>query len=155
MKTIAITLLSIIAGYWLFSQGEWHTDRNKNNRLPIGTLRQIDKQFFKDSLGQTWRLQPNNKNELHQPNSTIEKPLNPYPNVKGDIKFNSNYPNLKFTCSTKNGCSFEAILQPSGNFLLEGPKRGTFNYAHPNGFIGNLKHLLIDLLPHLLNANYH
>jgi hypothetical protein len=63
-------------------------------------------------------------------------------------------PNLKFLCQLENGASYEAILQPDGTFLTEGGKMGTYNYSHPGDIIGIIKHMVWDVLPHFMNADY-
>ena len=37
---------------------------------------------------------------------------------------------------------------------MSGPKRGTYNYGHPSVFFGSLKHVIYDVIPHFVSAEY-
>ena len=84
----------------------------------------------------------------------MEKPANPYPNLRGAVEFDPGNSNLKFLSVNNTGGSHEAILQPDGTFLTTGPKQGTYNYGHPSGLWGSIKHTFFDVIPHFINANY-
>ena len=56
--------------------------------------------------------------------------------------------------TTNDGGSHEAILQPNGVYLTTGPKKATYNYGHPEGVIGIVKHIILDVIPHFANSNY-
>ncbi len=81
-------------------------------------------------------------------------PDNPYRGLKLSQAYDPKNPNLKFLSKTANGGSYEAILQPNGEYLTEGKKKGTYNYGHPDGLWGSLKHTFFDVIPHFVNSNY-
>jgi len=150
-----VFLLLILMG--IISHGDWHLKRNKHNQLPEGKLTQLDGQNYLDEAGLTWILQPDSRNIFHQPD-IVPLPAPPipvpYPNVSPTLKYDPNYPNLKFLSPDGSGGSFEAILQPDGTFLMSGKKQGTYNYSDPSGFMGFLKHVLLDVIPHFFTSDY-
>ena len=97
---------------------------------------------------------PQSKNIFHQPDQAVDIVDNPYPNVEGVLEFDTKNPNWKLLCRTDNGGSYEAILQPDGTYLKNGLKQGTYNYGHPDGLWGSIKHTFFDVIPHFINANY-
>ncbi len=151
-----IIIFLLLISLWLIGQSDWHLNRNKHNKLPVGELKALKDDLYKDEAGLIWELQPHIKNKFHQPDSgeEIEIPDNPYPNVNGTLPFDRENPNLKFLSRTDNGGSYEAILQPNGEYLTTGLKQGTYNYSHPRGFLGSLKHGIFDVLPHFINSKY-
>ncbi len=133
----------------------WHLNRNQHNKLPKGELKKvIEDKMYKDDNGLLWELQPAIKNKFHQPGGEVEKPENPYPKVDQELDFDPKNPNLKFLSKTKDGGSYEAIMQPKGEYLTKGKKQGTYNYGHPDGLWGSLKHTIFDVIPHFVNSNY-
>ncbi|MFT7361921.1 MAG: hypothetical protein ACI9UV_000110 [Algoriphagus sp.] len=155
MKIILIVLISILlVSYWIIGQSDWHLNRNKHNKLPEGGLKHLNDNMYVDETGLTWELQPHIKNKFHQPDQEIEMVKNPYPNVDGLLTFDPKNPNLKFLHTVKNRGSYEAILQPNGEYLTEGLKQGTYNYSHPSGFFNSAKHLFFDVIPHFINSKY-
>jgi hypothetical protein len=153
-KMIIILILFFIVIVWIIGQSDWHLDRNKYNQLPIGNLKKVKTGIYEDESGRIWELQPHIKNKFHQPKQESEIVKNPYPNVDEVLTFDTKNPNLKFLSELDNGGSYEAILQPNGTYLTTGKKQGTYNYGHPSGFWGSLKHLFLDVLPHFVNGNY-
>jgi hypothetical protein len=155
MKIILIVLIFILlVSYWIIGQSDWHLNRNKHNKLPEGGLKHHKDNMYVDETGLTWELQPHIKNKFHQPDQEIEMVKNPYPNVDGLLTFDPKNPNLKFLSKIKNRGSYEAILQPNGEYLTEGLKQGTYNYSHPSGFSDSTKHLFFDVIPHFINSKY-
>jgi hypothetical protein len=150
-----VFLLLIFMG--ILSQGDWHLKRNKHNRLPNGKLTQVEGQKYLDEAGLTWILQPDSKNIFHQPDK-LPQPAPPipvpYPNVSPSLKYNPDYPNLKFLSPDGKGGSYEAIMQSDGSFLISGKKQGTYNYSDPTGFMGYLKHIFMDVIPHFYTSDY-
>ena len=153
MLLILIVLLLIVT-FWVLGHSEYHLNRNKHNKLPIGNLTLLEKNIYKDEAGLHWELQPHIKNKFHQPDEEVQMVENAYPNVEGEIEFDTKNPNLKFLSKLKNGGSYEAILQPDGTYLTTGLKQGTYNYGHPDGLWGSLKHTFLDVIPHFVNSNY-
>lgn len=151
--TIILIILLAIA-FWFYGNSEWHLHRNKFNKLPAGELKHLKGPVYVDDVGLFWELLDQSKNIFHQPDHEVEVIENPYPNVEGSFEMDTKNPNLKFLSKTNSGGSFEAILQPDGTYLTEGLKQGTFNYGHPEGFWGSLKHAVLDVIPHFINANY-
>lgn len=135
-------------------QSDWHLNRNKHNKLPEGDLKMLQENIYLDSLGQRWELQPHIKNKFHQPDHKIEQVNHPYPNLDVAPTLDLENSNLKFLRKTENGGSYEAILQPDGTYLTTGLKKGTYNYSHPDGIWGSLKHVVFDVIPHFINAGY-
>lgn len=155
MKIIlAVILVILIISFWGMSQSEWHIKRNQYNELPKGNLTFVEGKNYKDTIGQIWILQPAIKNKFHQPAEAVPMIDNPYPNLDKDLKMDPNNPNLKFLCKTGKTASFEVILQPNGKYLLEGSKKGTYNYGHPSGLWGIIKHTFLDVIPHFFNSKY-
>ena len=155
MKTRLIMLIVIlIVSLGTIGNSGWHLNRNQHNKLPEGGLKHLKDAIYVDDKGLIWELQPHIKNKFHQPDQEIEMVINPYPNVEGDLVIDLKNPNLKFLSKIDNGGSYEAILQPNGEYLIEGPKRGSYNYSHPGGFIGSLKHVFLDVVPHFVNSKY-
>jgi hypothetical protein len=155
MKIILIVLIFVLLiSYWIIGQSGWHLNRNKYNKLPEGDLKHLKKNMYVDETGLSWELQPHIKNKFHQPDQEIEMVKNPYPNVNVRLKFDPKNPNLKFLSKIKNSGSYEAILEPNGQYLTEGLKQGTYNYSHPSGFFGSVKHVLFDVIPHFINSKY-
>ncbi len=154
-KLILLTFLLIaILSFFIVGQANWHKNRNQHNQLPAGNLKKVEGNFYEDEKGLSWELQPHIKNKFHQPDHEVAAPKNPYPNVEGEIIFDSKNPNLKFLSKGPKGDSYEVILQPDGSYLTEGVKQGTYNYGHPEGLWGYLKHALLDVIPHFSNSNY-
>lgn len=149
----ALVIILLIA-FFLVGRAEWHLKRNLLNQLPTGNLTHLKGHSFLDESGLSWELQPAIKNKFHQPGHQVTKPANPYPNVKGDIEYDPKNSNLKFLSKLHNGGSYEAILQVDGTYLTTGKKQGTYNYGHPGGFWGNIKHVLFDVIPHFSSARY-
>ena len=148
-------LAALLIGLLLFSFSDYHLDRNKNNQLPIGKLSNLDKITFSDEVGNTWILQPNSKNEFHQPSGIFSNDISlPYSILEPPPKINSEYPYLKLLCIQKDGSSYEAILKPNNEYLTIGKERGTFNYASPEGLWGAIKHTFIDVIPHFICSEY-
>ena len=118
----------VAVGSAINSQRDFHTKRNWLNQTP-----------GQSPPGPEWEKQPDWKNEFHQPDNV--DPDNPFPNKK-------------YLLPDETGGSSEAILQPDGSYLTSGPKQGTYNYYHPEGFWGNTGHVLWDVLPHFFNDDY-
>ena len=154
IKKITITIVVLILIAWFIGESDWHLDRNKHNKLPVGNLIKVEKSIYKDDNGTVWELQPHIKNKFHQPDEESEVVKNPYPNVGDELEFDTKNPNLKFLSELENGGSYEAILQPNGEYLTSGIKQGTYNYGHPSGFWGSVKHTFLDVIPHFANGNY-
>ena len=153
-KIILLAVVFSILLLWIAGQSDWHLDRNKHNKLPNGHLKKIKNDTYEDNDKVVWELQPAIKNKFHQPEEVGETVAQPYPNVEDTLTYDAKNPNLKFLSKSKNGGSYEAILQPNGVYLTTGLKRGTYNYGHPSGFFGNLKHIFLDVLPHFVNSKY-
>jgi hypothetical protein len=147
-------IASVILIYLLYGNSSLHLDRNKYNKLPSGELRHLKGSIYVDNADVFWELQDQKKNIFHQPDHEVERIDNPYPNVKENIELDTKNPNLKFLSENSSGGSYEAILQPDGQYLTEGVKQGTYNYGHPVGVWGNLKHALLDVIPHFINDKY-
>ena len=148
-------LAALLIGLLLFSYSSFHLDRNKNNKLPIGRLSSLDEITFSDEIGNIWILQPNSKNQFHQPSGVFSNDISfPYSILGNPPKINSEYPYLKLLCIQKDGSSYEAILKPNNEYLTIGKERGTFNYASPEGFWGMIKHTFIDVIPHFICSEY-
>ena len=148
-------MVALLIGLLLFSFSDYHLDRNKNNQLPIGKLSNLDKITFSDEVGNTWILQPNSKNEFHQPSGIFSNDISlPYSILEPPPKINSEYPYLKLLCIQKDGSSYEAILKPNNEYLTIGKERGTFNYSSPEGLWGIIKHTFIDVIPHFICSEY-
>jgi hypothetical protein len=143
-----------LISFFLVGRADWHLNRNQLNQLPDGNLTHLKGNEYLDDSGLSWELQPAIKNKFHQPGYEIPKPERPYPNVKGDISYDPKNANLKFLSKLENGGSYEAILQPDGTYLTTGKKQGTYNYGHPDGFLGTFKHVLFDVIPHFSSAKY-
>ena len=153
-KKIVIFIVVLLLIGWFMGQSDWHIDRNKNNKLPIGNLKKVKESFYKDETGRVWELQPHIKNKFHQPDEEIENVENPYPNVYPRPKLDTKNSNIKFLSELKNRGSYEAILQPNGVYLIKGVKQGTYNYGHPSGFWGSFKHVFLHVFPHFYNDKY-
>ena len=152
---LGIFVLLLILG--LVSRGDWHLKRNKQNKLPAGKLTQVEGKLYLDEIAIEWILQPNSRNIFHQPDKTpvLVPPIPiPYPNISPPLKYDPDYPNLKFLSPNENGGSYEAILQPDGTYLVSGKKQGTYNYSDPSDFIGYLNHVLLDVIPHFFSSDY-
>ncbi|MEJ2594994.1 MAG: hypothetical protein P8100_07685 [bacterium] len=149
---------AIVSAYlilWTASRGDWHLKRNRYNKLPQGKLIQKKDSLYTDEIGISWFLQPHKMNVFHQPSDLpVATPPEPYPSLIPPATFDPYHPNLKFLSPDGRGGSYEAILMPDGNYLLQGSKQGTYNYANPTGFSGYLKHALLDVLPHLFASDY-
>ena len=154
MLTTIIILVILVLAFLVFGNSSWHLDRNKFNKIPSGYLKHLKGMIYVDEIGLFWELQDQKKNLFHQPDHEVESINNPYPNVEGGFELDTKNPNLKFLCKNGTGGSFEAILQPDGEYLTTGVKQGTFNYGHPEGFWGSFKHALLDVIPHFINARY-
>ena len=156
-KMIGLVLLVaiVLVAFWIMGNSDWHLNRNKHNKYPKGSLTLTEtKDVYKDENELKWELQPAIKNKFHQPDHEVPKPENPYLGLKLERPYDPKNPNLKFLCKTPDGGSYEAILQPDGSYLKEGKKMGTYNYGHPSGFIGIVKHTIFDVIPHFVNSNY-
>lgn len=154
-KIILILLPVLLLGtFFIIGHTDWHANRNKHNQLPQGVLTLIEGSLYADEAGLQWELQPHIKNKFHQPDQAGEKPLKPYPNVLAELTFDPENANLKFLSKAAKGGSYEAILTPDGTYLTTGLKQGTYNYSHPGGLWGSLKHVLVDVIPHFANPNY-
>ena len=151
---IGLLLLSFAVALWASANSDWHKNRNRHNQLPAGTLTKASDRWYQDENGRMWELQPHIKNAFHQPDQAQEAPERAYPNMIDPPVYDPDNPNLKLLCLEASGGSYEAILQPDGNYLTTGAKRGTYNYAHPSGLIGMIKHVFLDVLPHLVNPSY-
>ncbi len=148
-------LAALLLGLLLFSFSDYHLNRNINNQLPIGKLSNIDEITFSDEMENTWILQPNSKNEFHQPSEIFLNDVSfPYSILEIPPKINPEYPYLKLLCIQKDGSSYEAILKPNNEYLTIGKERGTFNYASPEGLWGSIKHTFIDVIPHFICSEY-
>lgn len=133
-----------------------HTNRNQYNIMPKGRLILTpEDSFYKDEEGRVWEKQPQIKNKFHQTPSPVPPIAVPYPNVEGPLEFSEESPNWKFLSKEVDGSgSYEAILQPDGTYLTKGKKQGTYNYGHPSGFWGIIKHTFLDVIPHFFNNDY-
>ena len=146
-------------GLLLFSYSTYHLARNQNNMLPQGNLTLVSENSFEDENGYIWELQPNYKNEFHQPDGLINAAILrdiaiPYSILSDPPKLNKDYPYLKLLCEREDGSSYEAIVTPDNKFVTTGSIRGTYNYASPTGYWGNIKHLFIDVIPHFICSEY-
>lgn len=146
---VVLFILAFIAGH-----SKWHLERNKHNIRPEGNLTKTQGDFYRDEAGVLWELQPHVKNIFHQPDKPVPANDNPYPNVDQTKPYDPNNSNLKFLAKTNSGGSYEAILQPDGTYLEEGPKQATYNYGHPSGLWGSIKHTVLDVIPHFINSGY-
>lgn len=154
---ILLLLLVLVFGMSIYFMGQskWHLQRNQKNQLPSGKLTLQAAPIYLDEAGLQWERQSHIKNKFHQADGPAEAIPNPYPNVVNEnLEMDVNNANLKFLCPLKNGGSYEAILQPDGQYLTEGIKQGTYNYGHPSGLGGMLKHTLWDVIPHFVNLDY-
>ena len=150
-----LILLTLTISYVFICQMSWHINRNIHNILPQGNLTQIDTQHYDDEKGLIWELQPHYMNLFHQPEKKGKLTKNVYPNMDHPPKIELENPNLKLLSRTKDGASYEAILQPNGTYLITGQKQGTYNYGHPNEITGMIKHVFLDVLPHFITSKYH
>ena len=151
---IVIALLFLILALWKMGYSDWHLKRNQHNQTPKGNLTHHKDKIFLDQNGLQWEQQSTLKNKFHQPGHIVEKPNDPYPNVDVKLEFDPKNPNLKFLSKIESGGSYEAILQPDGTYLTTGLKKGTYNYGHPSGFWGIIKHTVLDVIPHFINGKY-
>jgi len=112
--------------------------------------------LYQDADRRQWVRLPAHMNTFHQPGHSVAAPAQPYGSAIDTLTFayEADNPNLKFLSKTENGGSLEAILQPNGNYLTTGPQLGTYNYGHPDGLGGMLRHTIWDVLPHFANGNY-
>jgi len=149
-------LVFLLAVVWTMGQSRWHLDRNAYNGIPKGQLTLVKDTLYRDTEDREWIRLPARMNALHQPKGSIAKPAIPYGNALSKLNFAyaPNASNLKFLSITEDGGSMEAILQPDGTYLESGPLFGTYNYGHPEGFWGIVKHTVWDVLPHFANGNY-
>jgi hypothetical protein len=154
-KKLLLLLVFFVVIFYVLSQSSFHEDRNKHNLIPVGVLTPVGDQWYKDETDRIWELQPQIKNKFHQPSSPVPPIPVPYPNVEGSLEFDPKSPNWKFLSEVKEGSgSYEAILQPDGTYLTTGTKQGTYNYGHPSGFWGSVRHTFLDLIPHFFNDDY-
>jgi hypothetical protein len=153
-KNLIILIIILIVSLLMMGNSDWHLNRNKHNKLPVGELKHFKNEIYKDETGLIWELQPAIKNKFHQPDHEVKMIENPYLGLKLSEAYDPKNPNLKFLSKTAAGGSYEAILQPNGKYLTEGKKMGTYNYGHPSGFFGSLKHTFLDVIPHFVNSNY-
>lgn len=143
----------VFACFWVCCFLDWHIKRNDHNQLPVGQLVLVAEDQYEDEAGLLWELQPHSANVLHQTKQDTAGLVTIYPHMDVPPQYDPENPNLKLLCE-QNGSSFEAIVQPDGTYLLVGPERGTYNYGHPKGVWGKIRHLFLDVLPHFLNSNY-
>jgi hypothetical protein len=153
-KWMLIGLLACTIAVFFMGHSDWHLERNVHNVLPKGTLSNSDSNVYTDGAGITWILQPHSKNIFHQPDTVATAPENPYPNLSSAPEFDSENPNLKFLSEDGTGGSYEAILQPNGTWLTAGVLQGTYNFGHPSGLWGSVKHFFVDMLPGFVNSEY-
>lgn len=149
-----LVLTILILSIWGLSNGSWHTARNDYNLFPVSGLTHLQDNIYLDTLGIRWELQPHSMNTFHQPVEPIEFTGIPYAPVLTGVEYDPEYPNLKFLSVDDEGGSYEAILQPNGQFLNTGPLLGTYNYCHPEGFFGKIGHGILDVIPHLFCGTY-
>ena len=154
MRFGLIFLCFLVALAWTLAHAEWHTKRNKHNLLPAGTLTFQEDKSYLDSSGRLWLLQSAKGSTFHQPEQQTIFQKNRYPGLDIALKFNPDYPNLKFLSEDSLGGSVEAIMQVNGTYLEVGAERGTYNYCHPGNLWGKVKHVFADLIPHLINSEY-
>ena len=155
--TITFSLLVLfLAACWAMGQSRWHLDRNARNALPTGTLTLKQGMLYEDTTGREWIRLPAHMNAFHQPKKPVAAPPQPYGDAisKLTFEYEADNPNLKFLSKTEDGGSFEAILQTDGTYLETGPHLGTYNYGHPQGAWGMVRHAVWDVLPHFANGNY-
>jgi len=146
-------------GLLIFSYSDYHLKRNRNNRLPKGNLTLVKENSFVDEIGNIWEIQPNYKNEFHQPDGILNPVMMrditiPYSILSNPPKLNKDYPYLKLLYILEDGSSCEAILKPNNEYCTTGKELGTFNYATPKGIWGNIKHLFLDIIPHFISSEY-
>ena len=121
----------------------------------MGQLSRLDVITFSDEMGNTWIIQPNSKNQFHQPSEIFSNDISlPYSILENPPEINSEYPYLKLLCIQKDGSSYEAILKPNNEYLTIGKERGTFNYSSPEGIWETTKHIFMDLIPHFICSEY-
>lgn len=154
MALLILLAFILLASLWYIGQSDWHLNRNKHNKLPKGKLELRADKLYEDEAGLLWELQPHIKNKFHQPDHESDMVEDPYPNLDGTLIFDPKNPNLKLLSKDKTGGSYEAILQPDGTFLIDGPKQGTYNYSHPGGILGSIKHVFLDVIPHFVSDDY-
>lgn len=160
MKRRLITFLGLLVFFlaviWTMGQSRWHLNRNAFNDKPTGQLTLVKDTLYQDTEGREWIRLPAHMNALHQPKGIVTEPAQPYGKALSVLNFSYDpeASNLKFLSITEDGGSMEAILQPDGTYLETGPLFGTYNYGHPEGFWGIVKHTVWDVLPHFANANY-
>lgn len=149
-------LFSFLAVCWAMGQSDWHLERNAHNDLPTGVLTLKNDMLYSDSSGREWVRLPSHMNAFHQPGHPVAAPSQPYGNAinKLTFEYEPNNPNLKLLSKTSDGGSLEAILQPDGTYLETGPQLGTYNYGHPEGLLGFVRHTIWDVLPHFANSHY-
>ncbi len=151
---LTILIFILFVSILIIGHSDWHLNRNKHNKLPEGRLKHLKDDIYTDETGLIWELKPHIKNKFHQPDQESEMVNNPYPNVGGTLTFDPENPYLKFLSKIDNNGSYEAILQPNGKYLTEGPQQGSYNYGHPSGFLGSIKHFFLDMIPHSINTEY-
>lgn len=154
LRFLLATIVLLLITVWFMGQSQWHLDRNQYNVLPQGKLTQVQDTLYQDSIGRTWIRLPASMNAFHQPGGSVAAPSEPYKDAVTPLPYDEDNPNLKFLSPLENGESMEAILQPDGTYLTTGPKQGTYNYGHPVGFVGLVKHTVWDVLPHFANGKY-
>jgi hypothetical protein len=153
-KWLLIGLIACTIAVFLMGYSDWHLDRNIHNKLPEGALTLTNPEVYVDEPGTSWALQPQSKNIFHQPDTIAGPQENPYPNLDHVPDFDRNRPNLKFLAKDGSGGSYEAILQPNGTWLTAGVLQGTYNFGHPEGIWGSIKHFFVDMLPGFVNSEY-
>ena len=156
MKKKILGLIVLFFGfYFIFAHMDVHTDRNQYNILPKGKLKLVSDDLYVDEAKLQWEKLPQKMNKFHQTPSPVPPIPVPYPNVEGSLEFSEESPNWKFLSKERDGSvSYEAILRPDGTYLIKGEKQGTYNYGHPSGFLGTVKHTLLDVIPHFFNDDY-
>ena len=155
--TITFGLLIVFfAVCWTMGQSNWHLDRNAYNDLPAGKLTLVKDSLYRDTSDRKWIRLPAHMNAFHQPDHPVTAPTQPYGGAITPLTsaYEPDKPNLKFLSKTVDGGSFEAILQPDGTYLETGPQLGTYNYGHPQGIWGMVRHTVWDVLPHFANGDY-
>lgn len=150
---LAALLFVVVSSVWM-GNSNWHLNRNMHNKLPVGELVVLSGSLFEDESGAVWILEPQAKNIFHQPDEAVAPIANPYPILDTILELDVENPNLKFLCSDASGGSYEAILQPNGEWITRGILQGTYNFAHPNGVWGSIKHFFADMIPGFVNSQY-
>ncbi len=156
MKKYVFSVLALLlSGLLIFSFSDLHSNRNQYNCFPKGFLVQLDSLTYQYEAGLIWGIQSHSNNIFHQPDALlVKKQPKKYAILENSPLIDPKHPNIKLLFLLPSGGSYEAILQPDGTYLNTGKKLGTYNYSSPKGFWGSTKHLIYDVIPHLINSNY-